>query len=197
MLDHLFGSRTRVKLLRLFYREPQRHFFVRELTRLADTQINAVRRELTHLTNSGIIAAVDAPENLTGEAEDAHEAKRKYYRLNEASPLYPELRALLLKSHVLGEDSLRNQIVGLGDIKLLLFTGSFTNANTSVDMLIVGTVPAHELTKIMNEFEHDHGIAVRYAIMPLREFEERRQLMDRFIYEVLDSRHEKAINTIL
>lgn len=193
MLEHLFGSRTRVKLLRLFYRESTRNFFVRELTRLTETQINAVRRELAHLTNSGIISVVteDVPDT-----DDPHEAKRKYYRLNEESPLYPELRALLLKSHVLGEQSLRNQISELGDVKLLLFTGSFTNADTLVDMLVVGEVPQKQIAALIAAFEHDNGVAIRYTVMPVAEFHERKQLMDRFVYDVLDAPHQVAINLL-
>jgi hypothetical protein len=193
MLEHLFGSRTRVKLLRLFYRESSRNFFVRELTRLTETQINAVRRELAHLTNSGIINVVteDMPDT-----DDPHEAKRKYYRLNEQSPLYPELRALLLKSHVLGEKSLRDDIAAAGDIALLLFTGSFTNAETPIDMLVVGAVPQKNIAALVADFEHNNGVSLRYAVMSLKEFQERKQLMDRFVYEIFDAPHEIAINVL-
>ena len=49
MIEQLFGSKTRVKLLQLFLANPGRSFYVRELTRKIDEQINSVRRELSNL----------------------------------------------------------------------------------------------------------------------------------------------------
>lgn len=44
MIDALFGSKTRVKLLHLFLNNPGQPFYVREITRKIDEQINSVRR---------------------------------------------------------------------------------------------------------------------------------------------------------
>ena len=57
MIEQLFGSKTRVKLLQLFYSNPNRSFYVREITRKIDEQINSVRRELSNLLNIGIITS--------------------------------------------------------------------------------------------------------------------------------------------
>jgi len=57
MVEQLFGSKTRVKLLHLFYENPNRSFYVREITRKIDEQINSVRRELANLLNIGIITS--------------------------------------------------------------------------------------------------------------------------------------------
>lgn len=196
MLEHLFGSRTRVKLLRIFYRDASKVFYVRELTRLLDVQINAIRRELTHLTNAGIIIAITDDAQLP-VSDDPHEAKRKYYRLNEDSVLCPELRALLLKSHMLGEQSLVADFVATGKVDFLLFTGIFTNTReTPIDILVVGDIEDRGVAKIVTNFEHEHGTAVRYTILTAREFQERRQLMDRFLYSVLDAPHEIPVNNL-
>jgi predicted transcriptional regulator len=55
MIDALFGSKTRVKLLHLFLNNPGQSFFVREITRKIDEQINSVRRELANMIQVGII----------------------------------------------------------------------------------------------------------------------------------------------
>ena len=54
MLEHLFGSKTRVRLLRLFLHHPEEAFFVRELARKTHFQMNAVRRELENLVDSSL-----------------------------------------------------------------------------------------------------------------------------------------------
>ena len=54
-IEKLFGSKTRAKLLRLFFENPEKSFYVREMTRVIDEQINSVRRELLNLESIGII----------------------------------------------------------------------------------------------------------------------------------------------
>src|ERR1700733_7421316 len=81
MIEQLFGSKTRVKLLQLFYSNPNRSFFVREITRKIDEQINSVRRELANLLNIGIIVS----ENMNN---------RLYYEVNQKFEYYAALSAI-------------------------------------------------------------------------------------------------------
>src|SRR6476620_4125867 len=81
MVEQLFGSKTRVKLLQLFYSNPNRAFYVREITRKIDEQINSVRRELANLLSIGIIAS-DTTNN------------RLYYEVNQSYEYYEPLRAI-------------------------------------------------------------------------------------------------------
>ncbi|PIT86470.1 MAG: hypothetical protein COU33_02995, partial [Candidatus Magasanikbacteria bacterium CG10_big_fil_rev_8_21_14_0_10_43_6] len=79
MLEQLFGSKTRLKVLRVLYREPEKPFFVRELARAVGVQINAVRRELELLVSIGLLQEIEK------EAEDTSKSGatlRKYYQLN-------------------------------------------------------------------------------------------------------------------
>ena len=54
-LSKLFGSKTRAKLLELFFSNIGKAYYVREITRVIEEQIHSVRRELTNLTNLGLI----------------------------------------------------------------------------------------------------------------------------------------------
>src|ERR1700756_1988821 len=81
MVEQLFGSKTRVKLLQLFYSNPNRSFYVREITRKIDEQINSVRRELSNLMQIGIITS-DTTNN------------RLYYEVNQKYEFYEPLRAI-------------------------------------------------------------------------------------------------------
>ena len=55
MLKTLFTSNARVKILKQFFLHPNEQFFVRELTRILDEQVNAVRRELDSLKKIGLL----------------------------------------------------------------------------------------------------------------------------------------------
>src|SRR5881398_2474835 len=81
MIEQLFGSKTRVKLLQLFYSNPNRSFYVREITRKIDEQINSVRRELSNLLSIGIITS-DTNNN------------KLYYEVNQQYGHYQPLAAI-------------------------------------------------------------------------------------------------------
>src|SRR3954469_19698913 len=78
MIEQLFGSKTRVKLLQLFYSNPNRAFYVREITRKIDEQINSVRRELSNLLSIGIITSGPTQNRL-------------YYEVNQDYKFYKPL----------------------------------------------------------------------------------------------------------
>ena len=80
MIEQLFGSKTRVKLLRLFYENPNRSFYVREITRRIDEQINSVRRELSNLLSAGIITSENTNNKLYYEVNQKYEM---YHALSE------------------------------------------------------------------------------------------------------------------
>ena len=73
MIDALFGSKTRVKLLHLFLSNPGKSFYVREITRLIDEQINSVRRELANMLSVGIILSDSADNKLYYAANQQYE----------------------------------------------------------------------------------------------------------------------------
>ncbi|PJA89771.1 MAG: hypothetical protein CO137_02505, partial [Candidatus Magasanikbacteria bacterium CG_4_9_14_3_um_filter_32_9] len=79
MLEHLFGSKTRLKLLKTFFREPDNPFFIRELTREIDSHINAVRREISLLVKVGLVEEI---ENKTAKS-GISTSSRKYYSVNK------------------------------------------------------------------------------------------------------------------
>src|SRR5579864_7345433 len=81
MIEQLFGSKTRVKLLQLFYSNPNRAFYVREITRKIDEQINSVRRELANLLSIGIIGS-DTTNN------------RLYYEVNQEYEFFEPLQQI-------------------------------------------------------------------------------------------------------
>src|SRR5271156_4365531 len=81
MIEQLFGSKTRVKLLQLFYSNPNRSFYVREITRKIDEQINSVRRELSNMLSIGIIVS----ENTNN---------RLYYEVNQKFEYYKPLQEI-------------------------------------------------------------------------------------------------------
>ncbi len=193
MLEHFFGSKTRLRLLKLFFRSPEHSFFVRELARLAGTQLHAVRRELSNLQKLKIIRQVTAHDS--GEELEGTE-RSKYFQLDHDGALREELAALLNKAEVLEEHELVEKIRSEGGkLKLFILTGIFTGEkNINTDIFIVGKLKPLVLSKLIKRYENDLGKAIRYTFMSEEEFKDRRQIGDRFLYSVLEAKHEFVIN---
>ena len=186
MLEHLFGSKTRVRLLRLFLNNHQDAYFVRELTRKIKAQINAVRNELENLVSMGVVVECEAPVDVDGKKARSSR-QRKYYRINSESVLYPELRALFMKARVLLEKNFVRKVVQTGTISHLSLMGYFVGIEDSVtDLFIVGRVNRSKLTVVIRNFEREVGREINYTVMTPQEYKYRRDVTDKFLYSILE-----------
>ncbi|MFZ1249775.1 MAG: transcriptional regulator [Candidatus Saccharimonadales bacterium] len=200
MVEQLFGSKTRVKLLHLFYQNPNRSFYVREITRKIDEQINSVRRELANLLNVGIITS-DSSNN------------KVYYEVNQKYTYYVALQEIFggrkprkvtkasTKQTAEAEEPTEHVVVPeteepadlklLGNVEIACLLGQFTRDTSSgVDVLIVGNVNQNALQKYVTELEEQEGKELRYTVFSLEEFKYRLQIKDRFISNVLLSKKQ-------
>jgi DNA-binding transcriptional ArsR family regulator len=197
MLEHLFGSKTRVRMLRLFLSNPSESYFVRELTRRVDAQINAVRHELDNLVEMGLLEVVDSDENRDDEEETIMTGGRKYFRLNTAAHLYPELKALFDKSRIVVEKDFVKRIAQIGQVQYLALTGFFVSDDTvNTDMLLVGKINKEKFVPLVRQFEQEVGREINFTLMSPQEFKYRRDVTDRFLYGILESRKIVLIDMV-
>ncbi len=195
MLEQLFGSKTRVRMLAQFLHHPDEVFYVRELTRLVNTQINAVRREIQNLEKMGIIIEGSATIEEKGIKHPG--LKRKYYLVNTQCPLVNEIQALFTKAYIMTECKLPEQILKLGEIRYLAFMGVLSgNRSHPVDMFIVGYVEKEALREVIAKVEKALGIDIRYTQMPPTEFQYRRDMGDRFVQAIMDTPKTVVVNTL-
>lgn len=178
MLEQLFGSKTRTQLLRTFLQNPETNFFVRELTRRLDVQINAIRHELKNLETLGLIETV----KLVGR-----DSQKRHYRLRPNSIMVPELRALFMKSRVLLEKDMVQRLQAVGRITYFALTGRFVSKEDApTDIFIIGKVDRRKLSDLIRKFEHEFGHEINFTILDEEEMRYRMDVMDRFLYSVLD-----------
>ncbi len=186
MIEQLFGSKTRVKLLQLFYSNPNRSFYVREITRQIDEQINSVRRELANLLSIGIVSSDNTNNKLY------YEVNQKYDYYDQLSDIFgtksvkkrqstkPAIE-LEAPQAVMQNDTLKH----IGNVELALYTGQFTRDESSgVDMLIVGDVNQTQIHKFVDDLEQREGKEIRYVIMSLDDYKYREQIKDKFVANI-------------
>lgn len=184
MIDALFGSKTRVKLLHLFLNNPNRAFYVREITRKIDEQINSVRRELANMLSIGIIQS-DSSNN------------RLYYEVNQNYIYYQPLRAIFADTAFGSETTTATPVITdwskrlkpLGDVRVALLSGGLVRGSQSdVDILLVGNINKTQLKRFIKELEGEEGRQLNYTVVPYEEFYYRLSIKDRFIINIINSK---------
>ncbi len=197
MVEQLFGSKTRVKLLQLFYSNPNRPFYVREITRKVDEQINSVRRELSNLLSVGIISSETTNNKLFYEVNQKYEYYLPLSQIFGNTPI-TQARSSSVKSAPISvevakhaESNVPEDLKLLGHLELILLTGQFTRDESSgIDFLVVGDINQTQLSKYIIDLEKREDKEVRYVSMPLREYKYRQQINDKFLLKVLESKKQ-------
>lgn len=200
MIEQLFGSKTRVKLLQLFFSNPNRAFYVREITRKIDEQINSVRRELANLMSIGIINSESSNNRLYYEVNQDYEhykALSMVFGGKASKPIKKGDKAdeSEQKTEAIVEHPLAKDVRNLGRVELALLTGIFTrDALAGIDVLIVGDVNQNKLNKFIDDLEKDENKELRFTVMPKSNFMYRQQINDRFINNVLAAKKQIIVN---
>ena len=177
--EKLFGSKTRAKLLKLFFENPEKSFYVREMTRVIDEQINLVRRELFNLESIGIV------KNETFD-------NKVYYSANSKHPFYRPMIDIFSKKI----DATRDKDVKETTweeycrpvkhyLKGLIVTNRLPGQD-GIDLLIIGNDKTKKLTRWAEVIEKKQGKPINYVIMSPDDFTYRKNVRDRFITEVLE-----------
>ncbi len=195
MIEALFGSKTRVKLLHLFLNNPGKSFYVREITRLIDEQINSVRRELSNLLQVGVITSRAADDNKL-----YYEIDQRYEYFEPFREIFTDSRKSKTKksNHVKADDnnSWQTNFGSMKGIRVVVAAGILVRGSVSqIDILIVGSVPGSKLTEVISKIEKEEGRQVNYAILPYDEFYYRLSIRDKFIMQVITGKYEVIIDT--
>lgn len=169
-------SKVRVKLLEEFLSHPADMFYIRELTRKIDEEINAVRRELIHM-------------NACGMVKEEKRGNRIYYTFNKNYLFHKELMSMVGKTTGLGKEVAKTA-PKLGHLKFAMISGRFVRhmprAKDTVDLLLIGDVILPQLAELIREQEAKLGREINYTVMTAEELEYRKTHNDPFIARILE-----------
>jgi len=176
-LTHLFISKVRVKLLQTFLTHPEEIFYVRQLVRITQEEINAVRRELAHMESADMV-------------EKEIRGNRLYYWFRKDYLFYRELVNMVAKTMGLGKDiiSQRNK---LGKLKFVMFSRRFIHhlprkTEDEIDVFIVGEdVVLPEITALVQAEEARRKQEINYTVMTPQELRMRKTGRDPFLNNIL------------
>ena len=185
--EKLFGSKTRAKLLQLFFENPEKSFYVREMTRVIDEQINSVRRELLNLESIGIIKNETFDNKVYYSANSKHPYTRPLVDI--FSKKFDTSREKDIKETTWEEycRPVKNYLKGL------IVTNRLPGQE-GIDLLIIGNDRTKKLTHWAELIEKKQGKPINYVIMSPDDFSYRKSVRDRFIKDVLEMEISEIID---
>ncbi len=175
MLEHIITSRTRRSILHLFYQNPADAYYLRDIVRRTEEEVNAVKRELDILTDGKVL-------------ESERRLNKVFYRLNKHYLYYDEFLRIFNKNSRIAT-LIRENLVKLGKVKLIALTLKYVSKvdikADEVYLIAVGTIVLPEFAQIISYCEQDFGREINYTVMSEEELTFRKRNNDPFIGKFL------------
>lgn len=175
MIDALL-PKTRQGVLAALLVQPEKSWYVSELARRMKVPSSSLQRELRGLTEAGILMM-------------HKQGRMVYYQANTASPVFPDLRGLLLKTAGL-VDVLAGVLKPLaGKVRLAFVYGSIASgeelSDSDVDLMVIGSIPPADLALPLRRAREWLGREVNPTVYTPAEFAKKRASKDHFLSRVL------------
>jgi len=181
-LAAIFGSETRVKLMRLFLFNPEGVFPQKDLGKRTKSRPPSIRSELRSLEKAGI----------------AKKRGKSGYSLDQSFPYLDQLKGLLTVSSVTADQSMVKRFAKAGKIKLLVAAGVFIQSwDSRVDLLIVGDgLSLPKIESAIRDIEAELGKEIAYSAFETQDFEYRMAIHDRLARDVMDYPHVTLLDRL-
>ncbi len=185
ILENLFGSRARARMLRLFLLNPEREYSIAEAAKRNMLKVADAKREIKNFKKINFIT-------------EKTRKRKKFYRLNPDFILQPELKSLVAKSSAYPQCQGLKKIRSIGNVKLAVVSGIFLDyPKSKADMILaVDNVNRRKLKNLISGIEAELGREIKYVLMSSEELKYRVNMMDRFILDFVKGPHNKIINKI-
>ena len=173
----LFG-RTRQALLALLYSRADEEHLQESLIQLAGLGRGTVQRELEFLARAGVVK-----RTVRG--------RQVYFQANAQSPIYAELRGLVVKTSGVA-DVLRGALAPLsGRIAVAFIYGSVAKGaerrGSDVDVMVIGDVSFAEASEALGEAQKAIGREVNPSVYARADFRSKLQAKHHFLRSVLNA----------
>jgi len=175
MLEHIVTSKTRRKILSLFFSYPTEFYYLRKIVREIEEEVNAVKRELDILEDAKVL-------------HKERRLNKVFYTLNKSYLYYDEFLRIFTKMSPLAIRIHKN-ILKVGKIKYCALSTKYAKKTPikedEIYLLFVGTLVVPEIALIIDESEKEFGREINYTIMTEEEYAFRKKNNDPFIWRFL------------
>jgi predicted nucleotidyltransferase len=174
MLEKLFSSRVRAKVLATFFLAPGASFNAWSLSQKLSENYSAVWKELNRLESLDILNS-----EQTGNS--------KSYSINPSCPIISELRSIVLKTEGIGL-VIREKLKHQNNIKEAFIYGSYAagdaDRHSDLDLMIIGEMSLDDISSMISSVEDNLNRPINYVIYPENEWNEKLNQGDAFASNV-------------
>lgn len=201
ILEKLFGSAAKVKIIKLFLFNPGSAFDSSQAAERAKVSRAVTRREIANLEKIGFLKPKFYIKEIKRQKNRSIETFRKRvngWTLDQKFPYIEAIKSFLSNINPFKHKDITDKISRAGKIQLLIISGIFIkNPDSRVDLLVVGdNLKQGQLDNIVKTIESEIGKEIRYAVFETSEFNYRHSMFDKLIRDILDYPHEKIINKL-
>lgn len=181
-LEKLFGSKTRAKLLALFFENTEKSYYVREITRVIEEQINSVRRELTNLSALGLVKIENYENKVYYSANMKHPFARPMTEIFARSTVTSYANDNSGEVRTVKRDSIWKEYVRpVANLISALIVTNRIPGQDGLDLLVVGDNRTHKLTHWAEVVEKRQGKPLNYVIISREDYIYRKSVRDKFL----------------
>ncbi|MCR4334539.1 MAG: hypothetical protein NUV47_02325 [Patescibacteria group bacterium] len=205
IVSKLFGSESKVKIMRLFLFNPNISYDLKEVAERSKIKEREANNELEIIEKIGLIKSKRYVKEIItekgrGGKKKKHIKKIKVtgFMLNESFPYMIALKNLLVNVTLPSNEEISKRFSNVGRIKLLIMSGLFIQEwDSRVDLLIVGdSIKKKQLDNVIKNLEAEIGKELRYSMFETSDFHYRLGIFDKLIRDILDFNHVKMIDKL-
>jgi hypothetical protein len=201
ILEKLFGSVAKVKIIKLFLFNPESAFDVAQAADRSKISQEIARKEINNLLEIGFVRPRSYTKEVKRQKNRSIQIIRKRtngWTLDQKFPYIEDIKSFLSNINPFKHKDIIDKISRAGKIQLLIISGIFIkNPDSRADLLVVGdNLKQGQLDNIMRTIESEIGKEIRYASFETKEFNYRLSMFDKLIRDILDYPHEKIINKL-
>jgi predicted nucleotidyltransferase len=154
-------TKTQQAVLGLLFANVERAYHLRGIVRESGIGQGTIQRELQRLTEAGIILR-------------EKQGQQVLYRANRNSPVFPELRGLIIKTCGLAQQ-LGAALAGVEErIQVAFMYGSMVRGDetgsSDIDLLIIGSLTLRDVVKSLGGVQQTLGREINPAVYTPREY---------------------------
>ncbi len=185
-LEQLFESPAKVQIMKLFFRNPEQRFLLKEASKIMRINLAIARKQVKKLEKIGLLKTRQIS------------SRKQLVSLNPGFNFFKELKELILRACPVSKEKMLKTIRGSGRIKLVLLSGVFMGHNTArADLLIVGdSINQRKLPGLIKNLESEAGADINCVVMTTEEFKYRYDMYDRFVRDLLNEKNEILFNRL-
>lgn len=185
----LFGSPSRVKLLRFFLFNPSKEFTFDDISRRARLVRRTARTEMNALERAGVIKKKQMYIQLEGKDK---KTRAHGFTLNKNFPDLQSLQTFLFETAPLDDKTVLKHLRKAGPLDFVVTSGIFVrDFEQRLDILIaMKKVSKTKVENAVRALESEIGIEIRYAVFSSEDLIYRVGMYDKLTRDVFDYPHK-------